>query len=113
MPACTNLERTHANSSSLCLIGLLLILGCAFPDQADGQVENGIAPEIHTVLPFDGIPAIFDPKFVSAENADIDPSSPMIGVDLNGEQHAYSSSILNHHEIVNDVVGGKPIATTW
>ena len=69
--------------------------------------------EIHTVLPFDGIPAIFIPEFVSAEGADIHSDSPVIGVSLGGEQHAYSMLLLNGHEIVNDTVGNEPIATTW
>ncbi len=69
--------------------------------------------EIHTVLPFDAIPAIFEPEFVDAEKAGVSDESPMIGVSLNGEQRAYSMILLNHHEIVNDEVGGEPIATTW
>jgi hypothetical protein len=113
MSTCSNRNRTHVYGSIFGWLGLLLILGCSFPGNAYGQVEKDITAEIHTVLPFDGIPAIFEPLFVSAEDADVDPSSPMIGIDLNGEQHAYSSIMLNHHEIVNDVVGGIPIATTW
>ena len=68
---------------------------------------------IHTVLPFDAIPAVFSPKFLSAEDADVHDNSPMIGVSLGGEQHAYSMVLLNAHEIVNDVVGGRAIASTW
>lgn len=68
---------------------------------------------IHTVLPFDAIPAIFSPKFLSAEDANVHDGSPMIGVSLGGEQHAYSMVLLNEHEIVNDVVGGRSIASTW
>ncbi len=69
--------------------------------------------EIHTVLPVDAIPAIFDPNFVAAELADVSDNAPMIGVSLNGEHHAYSMYLLNGHEIVNDTVGNEPIATTW
>ena len=70
-------------------------------------------PEIHTVLPQDAIPAIFDPEFVPAEQADARDNAPMIGLSINGEHHAYSMYLLNGHEIVNDIVGGKPVATTW
>jgi hypothetical protein len=72
-----------------------------------------VTNEIHTVLPKDAIPAIFAPQFVNAEDADVDKNTPMIGVSLNGEHHAYSMYLLNRHEIVNDVVGGEPIASTW
>ena len=70
-------------------------------------------PQIHTVLPFDQIPAIWKPEFVSAKDADIHADSPVIGVVLGNEAHAYSMILLNHHEIVNDVLNNQPIATTW
>ena len=68
---------------------------------------------IYTVLPFDAIPAIKNPQFVSASEAKLRDDSPMIGVSFNGESHAYSIYLLNGHEIVNDVVGSVKIATTW
>lgn len=68
---------------------------------------------IRTLLPFDAIPAITEPQFVSAIEAKLDDDAPVIGVTFNGESHAYSLYLLNGHEIVNDVVGGKKIATTW
>lgn len=68
---------------------------------------------IRTLLPFDAIPAITDPQFVSANAAKLDPDAPVIGVTFNGESRAYSLYLLNGHEIVNDIVGGQKIATTW
>ena len=68
---------------------------------------------IRTLLPFDAIPAIINPQFVSANEAKLDADAPVIGVTLNDESHAYSLYLLNGHEIVNDVVGGQNIATTW
>ena len=68
---------------------------------------------IRALLSFDGIPAITDSKFVPATVAKLDPDDPVIGVTFNGESHAYLLYLLNGHEIVNDVVGGKKIATTW
>ena len=68
---------------------------------------------IRTLLPFDAIPAITDPQFVLAAEAKLEPNAPVIGVTFNDESHAYSLYLLNGHEIVNDNVGGKKIATTW
>jgi len=68
---------------------------------------------IITLLKFDAIPAITKPQFVPAAKAKLDADAPVIGVPFNGESHAYSLYLLNGHEIVNDVVGGKKIATTW
>jgi len=36
-----------------------------------------------------------------------------MGYSSGDEAHVYSLDLLNHHEIVNDVVGGTPIAATW
>ena len=41
------------------------------------------------------------------------PDEPVLGVALGGEAVAYSLWYLDGHEIVNDLVGGTPIAATW
>lgn len=62
----------------------------------------------------DGIPSIDDPRFVSAGDAtDIPTNEPVIGLELNGDARAYPLRILIWHEIVNDVVGGIPVAVTY
>ncbi len=71
------------------------------------------APTIHDVLPKDAIRAILKPEFVPASEARVEPETAMIGVVLGGEAHAYATVVLNSHEIVNDVVGGVKVATTW
>jgi hypothetical protein len=71
--------------------------------------------EIVTLLPQDGIPAIDNPEFLSAEEADSEyaPDELVIGVNYEGDARAYSIPFLSGHEIVNDTVGGKKIAVTW
>jgi Protein of unknown function (DUF3179) len=62
----------------------------------------------------DGIPAIDEPRFVSVEEVDfLEPKEPVIEVELNGEARAYPIQILVWHEIVNDTVGGVPLAVTF
>lgn len=68
---------------------------------------------IHTVLPKDAIAAILKPEFVTAATAQVEDEATMIGVVFNQDAHAYSTVLLNGHEIVNDTVGGRQIATTW
>ncbi len=70
---------------------------------------------IVTVLPRDAIPAIDNPKFLSAEEADESYAEEelVLGVEFNGEARAYSVPMLSSHEIVNDTVGGVKIAVTW
>ena len=71
--------------------------------------------KIITVLGRDGIPAILEPQCITPTEAvgQMDPSERVIGVSINGEHRAYPLNLLSRHEIVNDIVGGKPIAVTW
>ncbi len=71
--------------------------------------------EMVTLLPRDAIPAIDNPQFLEAAEADryYDPDELVIGVVFDGEARAYSVPFLSNHEIVNDTVGGVKIAITW
>lgn len=71
--------------------------------------------EIVTLLPYDAIPAILQPEFITADEADekLDPGSLVIGLSIDGDNRAYSIPTLSSYEIVNDTVGGKPVAVTW
>jgi hypothetical protein len=62
----------------------------------------------------DCIPAIDDPVFVSAEEADfLQPDDLVLALAINGDARAYPANILNAHEIVNDTVGGEPVAVAY
>ena len=64
--------------------------------------------------PKDGIPAIDDPVFVPAgEIEDLADTEPVISFFVGDDQRAYPLQILIWHEIVNDTVGGIPIAVTF
>jgi hypothetical protein len=65
--------------------------------------------------PKDGIPAIDQPAFVSVSEADgwLKPVEPVILVEVNQEARAYPLQILTWHEIVNDTLGGLPLAVTF
>ncbi|GAB4224342.1 MAG: hypothetical protein Kow0062_25960 [Acidobacteriota bacterium] len=64
--------------------------------------------------PRDGIPALTDPPRVAAAQAGwLRDDDRVIGVALGDEAVAYPVRILNWHEIVNDVVGGRPVAVTY
>ena len=71
--------------------------------------------EIVTLLSKDAIPAIFDPTFVAGAAADrqMRPQDRIIGLSINGDNRAYSIGHLSSHEVVNDTVGGIPVAVTW
>lgn len=82
-------------------------------DPATGQPPRSL--DIVTLLPRDAIPAILEPRFITAEDAQLQmsPTDRVIGVSINGEHRAYSTAHLSSHEVVNDSVGGRAIAVTW
>jgi hypothetical protein len=93
------------------VLSSLLVYGVWQGDCGIVNAEEGL--NIYTVLPPDAIRAILHPEFVSAQEASVGDAAAMIGVVLNDQAHAYSAVLLNTHEIVNDLVGGMKIATTW
>ena len=71
--------------------------------------------EIHSGgPPKDGIPALSKPRLIAAGEATyLKPADRVIGVAIEGEARVYPIRILNYHEIVNDKIGGRPIAVTY
>ena len=63
--------------------------------------------------PKDGIPSIDDPQFVALSESDLADIEPVISLEINGDARAYPLQILIWHEIVNDTVGGVPVAVTY
>ena len=64
-------------------------------------------------VPKDGIPALTNPTFVSADQVGyLRDSDIVLGVEINGEVKAYPHNIGWWHEIVNDIVGGQAISAT-
>jgi hypothetical protein len=65
--------------------------------------------------PKDGIRAIDHPRFVPITEADrwLRGREPVVALVERGEAKAYPLQILLWHEIVNDVVGGRPVAVTY
>lgn len=68
----------------------------------------------------DGIPSVDNPRFERVSGgkgerwiSNLTPAEPVIAVTVNGEAHAYPLEIMLWHEIVNDVIGGVPVAVTY
>ena len=75
--------------------------------------DPGLPEDFKQILPRGRIPAVFEPEFVTAEEAEIDDEAWVLGVVIDGDARAYSLNLLNRHEVVNDHVGGAPIAAVW
>ena len=84
---------------------------------ATAVVEAEAPPSyrIVTVLGKDEIPAILNPNMAPAQEVDavLRDTTPVLALSLNGDHRAYPIGTLSRHEIVNDVVGGMPVAVTW
>ncbi len=65
--------------------------------------------------PPDGIPPIDNPNFDPLAVGDewLEDVQPVIALEIDGDARAYPLAILTRHEIVNDEVGGMPVAVTF
>ena len=84
----------------------------AFDDSTPRSVDFD---KLYQACPIrDCIRSIDYPRFVTADEADFLKADDLIlGIVIDGDARAYPAKILDHHEIVNDTVGGKPIAITF
>jgi hypothetical protein len=77
-------------------------------------------------VPIDGIPPLDaegatslparnsgDANFLPADEIELAGNMPVAFIELNDEAKAYPLHILTWHEIVNDIVGGRPVAITF
>ncbi len=64
--------------------------------------------------PPDGIPAIDEPRFQRAGAVTwLGDTEPVLALTLGGETRGYPVQVMTWHEIVNDTVGGIPVAVTY
>jgi len=99
----------------------LFLLACApaltpaptVPPAANVRVRDPNQHEIDQRIPIDGIPPIYDPRFVVAAQAPLPDDELVIGIALGGEAKAYPVGVLRFREIVNDELAGLPILVSW
>src|SRR5262249_57729700 len=77
------------------------------------EIRSGAPPQ-------DGIPSSDGPRFerlsdgrASGWTTRIGNTEPVISLVIRDDARAYPLSILIWHEIVNDIVGGTPVAVTY
>ncbi len=97
------------------LVAVLIVSNGYAKDETAGEFLIVGGDPVYEVLPAGAIPAITDPVFVTGEEAvqQMSPEEPVMGLLYGGEARAYSLWQLDTHEIVNDEIGGTPIAVTW
>jgi len=101
-------------TASLTLLALLM----AVPVHADWDFSKHSIP-IEDIRgggpPKDGIPALFDPEYITVKEADklMKPEERVLGLTLNGVSRAYPIRIMSWHELVNDEIAGIPYLVSW
>jgi hypothetical protein len=106
----------------LFLFSLLLVLSaCGGDDDETKKNDFDLSQSLVSMNkimaggpPRDGIPAIDEPKFVDAGEADfIKPKDNILGLVIDGVARAYPIKILNWHEIVNDQINDTSFMVTY
>jgi hypothetical protein len=101
----------------LALLSLLATSAIAEETERPEPEVHGVfdGDEMYTLLPLDAIPAIIEPEYVKGKEAasQMLPHEPVIGVASGDQAVCWSTWQLDHHEIVNDQLGGRAIAATW
>jgi hypothetical protein len=91
----------------ICII-LFFLLG----DKAHSQTTD-VFKDFQQLIPRGGIPAVVNPTYLNAGEADISDDTWILGIVLNGQARAYSLNLLNDHEIVNDIIDTTAFAAVW
>ena len=92
-------------------LAVLALPACSGAEQQ--AAANGPPPGVEQVLARGAIPAILQPQFVPAREAEIPDDAWVLGVVVEGVAKAYSLNLLNQHEVVNDRSGGTAFAAVW
>lgn len=94
------------------ILPLFVLLSQSTEPRADHFQQNH--KRIH---PRDFFVPVYEPQLVSAAAIDerrlLRPRALVIGIVREGRAQAYPVSFLGVHELVNDQIGGCPIAITW
>ena len=97
------------------VLALVLVTGTTAVAQDDEKTVTGGTP-FHGVLQYrakDAKLALVRPLFVTADEAALPAGVSVVGVTVEGEHRAYPLYILKNHQVVNDRLGGLPIAASW
>jgi hypothetical protein len=106
----------HGSTVTYICTAVLFVISVSYAEENQpGEHTIVEGDPIYRVLPAGAIPAIMEPVYVSGHEAatQMSPDEPVMGLLYHGEARAYSLWQLDSHEIVNDEIGGIPLAVTW
>lgn len=84
------------------------------PSEKDALRRHYLAHSFRAV-PQDSFPVLHQPKMGTVEDGDrvLNTGEWVIGIAWNGKAKAYPVDVMGFHELINDTVGGMPIAICW
>jgi hypothetical protein len=104
----------------LWLAGFMVVAASGFAGVSSGVRAEVVPVDINTrdivrhVVPRDAIPALIMPRYDGIKDAGyMRPDDRVIALEFEGRELAYPTRILDHHEVVNDLIGGQPILITY
>lgn len=91
-----------------------ILIGLGIVGRWQGQWQRLVKPANLVHDQVKGIPSLLNPDFESVRQADawLDRAEEVVGLFLNGEARAYSTKILQYHELINDRLG-KTSLVVW
>lgn len=95
---------------------LIVVLAAGISAQRGKPKESEVLGHtMYTMLKPGDIPAVFEPTYISVDKAKqvYYDDEPLMVVTVDGDTRAFSTWHLDHHEVVNDYIGGIALAVTW
>lgn len=107
-PVVVSVAQVQASSREDTRSALANMVDPVFPDPLIDPAE------VATLLVPDGIPAIDEPEFQTAESVDwLACREPVMVVEVGGDARAYPLQIMTWHEIVNDTFGDVAVTVAY
>jgi hypothetical protein len=100
-------------------LALAVFLAWTVAAHASGRAGDELEKEYHSAsiraVARDAFPVLFNPPMGTVADGDevIRPNEWVIGIAMNGLAKAYPVAVMGFHELINDHVGGHPIAVCW
>ena len=107
-----------------CLLSCLILFGCGGSEEdlptsiaSSSQNKNrwNISEReiISTGVPKDGIPSLFNPEMIPADQARLPDGDLVVGIVVAGQARAYPHPILDWHEVVNEDLAGLALTISY
>lgn len=118
-------NRKWLTAATPALLGLLMFAAaCRQPQQSKAEPAADAGKEVtvtggeafHGLLEYrarDAKLALVRPTFATSAEAGLPSGVSVVGVSVDGIHRAYPLYVLKNHQIVNDTLGGVPIAASW